>query len=77
MSSIGESDGDSDYVESSKNSPTIPANMPDLAGHISELVKMHEVAEGELDAITQPIVLFSCIDEIKIPDLENSETDTT
>ena len=54
----------------------IPANMPDLAGHISELEKMHEVAEDELDAITRPIVIFSCIDEIKLPELENSKTDT-
>ena len=28
---IGESDGDSDYVESAKNSPTSLANTPDLA----------------------------------------------
>ena len=34
---IGESDGDSDYVKSSKNSPMIPVNTLDLEGHISEL----------------------------------------
>ena len=34
---IGESEGDSDYVESAKNSPTSSANTPDLEGHISEL----------------------------------------
>ena len=37
VESIGGSDGDSDYVESGKNSPTIPANTPDLEGYISEL----------------------------------------
>ena len=36
VASIGESDGDSDYVESDENSPAIPANTLDLAGHISD-----------------------------------------
>ena len=75
VASIGESDGDSDYVESAKNSPTIPANMPDLAGHISKLEATHEVSEGDLDAIARPTVLFSHTDKLKIPELDNSETD--
>ena len=37
VASIGESDDDSDYFESAKNSPMSPSNTPDLAGHISEL----------------------------------------
>ena len=49
--SIGGSYGDLDYVKSAKNSPTRPANTPDLAGHISKLEAMHEVLEGELDVI--------------------------
>ena len=48
VESIGESDGDSDYVESSKTSSTRTANNPDLARYISELEEMHKVAEGEL-----------------------------
>ena len=48
MESIGESDGDSYYVESDKNSLMSPSNTSDLAGHISELEEMHEVAEGKL-----------------------------
>ena len=37
VASIGYSDGDLDYVELAKNSPTSPANTTDLAGHISEI----------------------------------------
>ena len=44
VASTGESDGDSYYVESTENSPTIPANTPDIAGHIRKLEEMHEVA---------------------------------
>ena len=77
VASIGGSDGDSDYVEAAKISPTRPANTPDLAGHSSELEEMHEVVEGELDAIAQPTVLFSHTDELKIPELANAETDLT
>ena len=42
---IGESDGDSDYVESAENSPPSLANTPDLAGHIIEMGAMHKVLE--------------------------------
>ena len=73
--SFGGSDGDSDYFESSKNSPTSPANTPDLAGHISELEAMHEVLEGDINAIAQPTVLFFHTDELNISDLANAETD--
>ena len=48
VASIGESNGDSDYVESDENSPTRPENTTDLEGNISELEEMHEVVEGEL-----------------------------
>ena len=48
---IGGIDGNSDYVKSAKNSPTSPANTPDLEGHISKLEAMHKVSERELDAI--------------------------
>ena len=37
VASFGGSDSDSDYVESSKNSPTRSTNTPDLRGHIREL----------------------------------------
>ena len=43
--SFGESDGNSDYVESTKNSPMSSANTPDLDGYISELEMVHEVSE--------------------------------
>ena len=54
----------------------IPANMPDLAGHISELEEMHKVAEGKIDAIAQPKMLFSHIDELEIPELNNADTNS-
>ena len=45
VASIEASDGNSDYVnvKLTENSPTSPANMPDLEGHINELEKMHKV----------------------------------
>ena len=36
---------------------------------------MHEVAEGDLVELTRPTAIFSCIDKLKIPELENAETD--
>ena len=73
VASIGESDGDSDYVESAENSPTSPANTPDLGGHISELEEMHEVVEGELDVIAQPTVIFSRIEYLETGLPENHQ----
>ena len=75
VASIGESDGDSDYVKSSKNSPTSLANTPDLAGHIRELEEMHEVAEVKLVELERPMVLFYRIDDIKIPELDDADTE--
>ena len=75
MANIGESGGDSDYVESAKNSPTIPANTPDLEGHISEMEEMHKASEVDLVKLAQPIVLFYRIDELKIPELDDAETE--
>ena len=74
VASIEYIDGDSDSVKSAKNSPTSPANTSDLVGHISELEEIHEVAEGELIELARQLVLFSCIDEFKIPELDNAET---
>ena len=74
VASIGWSDGDSDYVELDENSPTSPANTPDLASHIRKLEAMHEVLEGELEAIAQPTMIFYHTDGIKIPELANAET---
>ena len=36
---------------------------------------MHEVSEGEIDAIDRPAVLLSYTNELKILDLDNAETD--
>ena len=71
---IGEIDGKSDYVELDENSPTGLANTPYLVGHISKLEEMNEVAEGELIELAGPTVLFSCIYELEIPELDNAET---
>ena len=75
VASIGEGDGNSDYVDSAENSPTSPTNTSDLAGHIIELEAMHEVSEGELDTIALPTVLFSHTDELKISELADAKTD--
>ena len=64
-----------DYVESSKNSPTSPSNTPELAVHISELEEMYEVAVSKLVKLAQPTVLFSRIDKIELPDIDDAETD--
>ena len=73
MTSTGDSAGDSDYVESTENSPTSPANTPDLAGHISKLEKMHNIAESEIFKIAQPTVIFSCIDKLELPELDDAD----
>ena len=68
------SDGDSDYVDSEEKSPMSLSNTPDLTGHIRELEAIHEVSEGDIDAIARPTVLFSHTNELKIPELVNAET---
>ena len=40
--SFGGSDGNSDYVESAKNSPMSLAKTPDLTGHTRKLEAMHK-----------------------------------
>ena len=74
VESIGERDGDSDYVKSAENSSTSPANTLDLEGHINELEEMHEVVESELVKLTRLTVIFFCIDELELPELDDAET---
>ena len=69
---FGGIDSDSDYVKSADNSPMSSANTLDLEGHITELEMMHEVLEGEINAIFQPMVIFSHTNEIKILELDNA-----
>ena len=75
VASFGGSYGESDYVELAKNSPIISSKTPDLKGHTRKLEKMHKVSEGEINAIVRPTVLFSHIDEIKIPELADADAD--
>ena len=72
--SIGESDGNSDYVDSAENLPTSPSNTPDLAGHISELEEIHEVVESKLVKIEHPTVIFSHSDKLELPELNDAKT---
>ena len=74
VASIGESDGDSDSVESAEKSPTSPANKPHLEGHVSKMEEIHEVAEGELVKLALPTVIFSCIYDLELPELDDAET---
>ena len=64
MANIGESGGDSDYVELDENSTTSLANTLDLTVHTRELEEIHEVAEGDIDAITQPTVILYHTNEL-------------
>ena len=57
--SFGGSDGDSDYVESDKNSPMSLASTSNLKRHISELETMNKVLKGEIDAIVRPTEILS------------------
>ena len=72
--SFGRSYVNSDYVNSAKNSPTSLSNTLDLVVHISKLEAMHEVSEGELDAIARLTVILSHTDELKILELADAET---
>ena len=74
VASIEDSDGDSDYVESAENPPISLANTLYLAGHISKLEEMNEVAKGNLAAIKQTAVLFFHINELEIIELGNAKT---
>ena len=64
VASIGESEGESDYVESAENLPTIPDNTPNLAVHTSKIEEMHEVSEGQLVKLARPTVILSHINEL-------------
>ena len=75
VETIRGSDGDSNYVGLAEKSPTSPANMPDLAGHIIKLEAMHKVLEVDINAITRPTVLFSYTGELKIMELANAENE--
>ena len=56
-------------------SPSRLANTPNLVGHISKLEMMHEVLEGNIDAIFQTTVLFSHTDKLKISEFADADTD--
>ena len=49
-------------------------NTLELEEHIRKLQTMHEVLEGEINAIIRPTVLFPHTDEFKIPELVDTET---
>ena len=59
VASSGETDGDSEYFESPENLPTISANTLQLKSHILELKQIQEVAEDNIDYITQLTDLFT------------------
>ena len=74
VASYGESDGNSEYVDSPKNLPTRLANTLQLKIHILELQHMHEVAEDNIDDIAQPTYLFTQPDELDPKELANDGT---
>ena len=74
VASYGESDSNSEYVDSPKNLPTRLANTLQLKIHILELQHMHEVAEDNIDDIAQPTYLFTQPDELDPKELANDGT---
>ena len=62
---------------SDENSHTSRTSTPDLTGPISELEEMHKVAESDLVKLAIPTIIFSCIDKLRLPELNNSETNPT
>ena len=50
------------------------AIIPDLAGHISKLEMMYDILVEDINAIVQPTVFFTHINELKILDIANNET---
>ena len=74
VASSGDSDGNSEYVESPENLPTRLANTLQLKSNILELQHMNEVAEDNLDEITQPTELLTHPDEINPTELTDDDT---
>ena len=75
--SFGGSDGDSEYLKSTKNSPLSLANTLDLARNIRKLEIMHKVWVREIIATVWPMVIFSHTNELEITELANAKTDPT
>ena len=73
--SFGGIDDNSDYAKLSENAPTSLANTPDLVGNTRKLEVMYQVLEGDLDPISQPTVILSHTNDLKIKELTNTETD--
>ena len=76
-SRYGGSDGKSEYVKSTENSPSSSANMLEFSGHIRELKMIHEVTVGEINEIIQPTVLFYHTNKLKITELYDAKTEPT
>ena len=74
VASFGGSDSNSYYVKLAENSPTSPAKTRYLAGNVSELEAMQKILEGDIKAIARPTVLFSQTNELKIPELDDTDT---
>ena len=74
MASSGESNGNSDYVDSHENLPTILTNITELKGHIYELQKMYEVAEVNIEDFSQPTELFTQPDKVDPTEIANDDT---
>ena len=73
--SFGGIDDNSDYAKLSENAPTSLANTPDLVGNTRKLEVMYQVLEGYLDPISQPTVILSHTDKLKLLELADADTD--
>ena len=73
VSSYGESDDDSDYVESRKKFPSSSVNTPEIAGHIRKLEKIHKVTTFEIREFYQTMEIFNCLDKVNFMEIANDE----
>ena len=62
--SSGESNGNSDYVKSHENLPTILAKTPKLARHIHKIQNIHEVPTVDIKKFSQLTELFTQTNEV-------------
>ena len=74
---FGGSDGDLEYVESTRNLPTSLAIALDLAGHLINLETMYKVSEGDINTIVQPMVLFTHRNNLETTELTDDKTNST
>ena len=73
-SSSGESDGNSDYVESHKKLLTSSSITPELEGHIKKTEQIYNIDAIEIKYFIQPTDIFTQTDEVDPMEISYYET---